>query len=116
MVRVRRRITKASLAAGFLLCSCRPPIGNAIIAEYSRASCVALSDQPKIHPPTREWDASLSLKNRMQVVVTASDAVGGVVSLRDVTSGKSWTAINPGDYIYPSDIRLDLDWSPLLPR
>jgi hypothetical protein len=107
VVRVQRRITQTSVAVGFLLCSCRPPIGNAIIAEYSRASCVALSNQPKIHPPTREWDATLNLKNGMQVVVTAFDAVGGVVSLRDVTSGKSWAAINPGDYIYPSDLRLD---------
>jgi hypothetical protein len=96
------------MAVGFLLCSCRPPIGNAVIAEYSRASCIALSDQPKIvHPPTREWDTTLRLKNGMHVVVTGFDAVGGVVTLRDVASGKSWTAINPGDYVYPSDIRID---------
>lgn len=90
-----------------LLYSCRPPIGTAIIAEYSRASCIGLYTQSTIHPPTREWNASLKLKNGMRVVVIAFDAVGGVVALRDVASGKSWTAINPGDYIYPSDIRVD---------
>jgi hypothetical protein len=43
----------------------------------------------------------------MKVVVTGFDAAGGVVVLRDAASGKSWTAINPGDYVYPTDIRID---------
>jgi hypothetical protein len=106
--RFQKRIIETSIAAGFLLCSCRPSTGDAVTAEYSRASCLALSNPPKaIRPSTREWDTSLRLKNGMQVVVTAFDAAGGVVVVRDIASGKSWTAINPGDYVYPSDIRLD---------
>jgi len=107
MVRVQQRISAASIAVGFLLCSCRPPLGNAIVADYSRASCIAVSTQPKIDPATREWSATVGLKNGRQMVVTGFDAAGGVIALRDVATGRSWTAINPGDYIYPSDIRWD---------
>lgn len=107
MISVQQRIIGAFITVTFLVCSCRPPIGNAIVAEYSRASCIALSNQPKIIPSSREWDTTLRLKNGMRVVVKGFEAVGGVVTLRDVASGESWTAINPGDYIYPSDIRID---------
>ena len=92
---------------GLLLCACQSPIGNEIIPEYKRASCLVFSHEPKIHPPTREWDTTLTLKSGVQVVVTGFDAVGGIVTLRDVASGKRWIAVNPGDYIYPNDIRID---------
>jgi hypothetical protein len=78
-----------------------------IIDKYNAAVCVPFSSAPSVSPHTREWDTVLSLRDGRRAVVIGAQVPGGRVSVRYPPTHREIVAADPGDYIYPSDIRLD---------
>jgi hypothetical protein len=88
--------------------ACVSPTSNApIIAKYNAAACVPLSASPRIRPPTREWDNPLSLRDGSKVIVSGAQVPGGRITVSYPATGRTLVAADPGDYIYPSDVRMD---------
>jgi hypothetical protein len=58
-------------------------------------------------PYTRKWDTVLTLSDGSKVKVKGAQMPGGRITVGYVTTGGESVAANAGDYIYPSDVRLD---------
>jgi hypothetical protein len=79
-----------------------------LIEEYEAAVCIPFSDRPTVSPHAREWNTSLTLKDGATAVVRGAQALPGrIVEVEYRSSGQTTVAADAGDYIYPSDIRLD---------
>ena len=61
-----------------------------------------------VTPRTREWDTPLSLPDGLRVVVRGAQVPGGWIVLFYPQTGSTVVAANAGDYIRPSDVRVDL--------
>lgn len=95
--------TFAIAAISYGLTACNGGVSRApIIDEYRVAKCVPAS----IESGTREWNATLTLFNGSHVTVSAGQRPSWV-SVHYVESGFDGIAADPGDYVYPGDIRLD---------
>jgi hypothetical protein len=81
---------------------------HSIIDKYNAAACVPFSSGPRVSAHTRQWDAVLSLRDGVRAVVRGAQIPGGRVSVRYPSTHREVVAADPGDYIYPSDIRLDV--------
>jgi hypothetical protein len=91
-----------------LVVACQRPItSGAIIDRYGSARCVEPTIVKGVNPPTRGWDATLTTARGAQVIVSGADRVGGLIALHYQPNGPEVIAANPGDYIYPSDVRID---------
>ena len=60
-----------------------------------------------VGPHTRTWDATLTLTDGSKVVVSGGQLPGGRITVRYLATGRELEAANAGDYVYPSDVRLD---------
>jgi hypothetical protein len=78
-----------------------------IIAKYRAAVCVPFSSHPVVQPHTREWRATLSMRDGSQVIVAGAQVPGGIVGLFYPATGQKFVAANAGDYVYPSDVRVN---------
>jgi hypothetical protein len=78
-----------------------------IITRYRDAVCVPFSTHPQVTPHTREWSTTLTLRNGTKVLVSGAQIPGGRVVAFYPAEHRDVVAANPGDYIYPSDVRLD---------
>ena len=89
--------------------ACEGPASNArIITAYRAAACIPLAKRRATTPRTREWDTALSLRDGMTVVVHGADAPGsGVITLSYPAENIEVVAANGGDYVYPTDVRVD---------
>jgi hypothetical protein len=65
-----------------------------------------LREPKRVKPPTREWNASLSLPDGTRVNVFGYQAVGGAIEVRYSPSGIRAVAARSGDYVYPADVRV----------
>lgn len=86
----------------------RPSSDGPLIQRYKAASCVPFSAHPKISPHTREWDTPLTLGDGSKVIVGGGEIAGGRISVKFLATGRNVIAANAGDYIYPSDVRMDV--------
>jgi hypothetical protein len=84
-----------------------------IIDRYKAATCIPFSAKPSITPHTREWDTPLILRGGLRVIVSGADAVGGRIVVKygynDQINNRVEVAADAGDYVYPSDVRLNAD-------
>jgi hypothetical protein len=78
-----------------------------IISRYSSAACIPFSVRPQITPRTREWDTTLSLHDGSKVIVRGAQVVGGKIIVSYPATGQTVVAADAGDYVYPSDVRID---------
>ncbi len=84
------------------------PTSNApIIKKYKTAECLPLSKKPKVSPHTREWNALVFLHDGLPVSISGAQVPGGRVAVSCPGANRELLAADPGDYIYPSDVRLD---------
>ena len=108
---VRRTVTNSHRVAFVLavgLCACSGPIRKgAIIEKYTRADCVPVRFGPGITPPTRAWDHNLTLRGGGVVHISGAEMPGGQIDVRFQPDGSEQVAVDAGDYIYPSDVRVD---------
>jgi hypothetical protein len=90
------------------LAGCGPTASSdaPIIQRYRVANCVPPSANPKV-PETREWNAALRLNDGSAVLITGAQMVGGRIDVQFVATGRVSVAANEGDYVYPSDVRID---------
>src|ERR1039458_1385734 len=99
------------LCAAIALCTaaCRGPVSEApIIDQYKAAACIPFSPNPKVSPPhTREWETPLTLSDGLKVTVSGAQIPGGRIHVRYLTTGRESVAADAGDYVYPSDVRLN---------
>lgn len=77
-----------------------------IINEYKEASCVPPSAVRRVQPPTREWNSRLSFDGGL-ISVKGAQIVGGRITVLNAASTREVIAADPGDYIYPSDVRFN---------
>jgi hypothetical protein len=108
-LRVTRPIWRIVLCAATACCgACRGPASKArIIEEYRAAACVPFSANPTVSPHTREWDTQVTLGDGSKVMVSGSQSRGGKIEVRYLDSGRKTVAADAGDYVYPSDVRLN---------
>ena len=96
----------AAIACGMDACR-RPVSHDAIIDHYTGAECIPFSASPGVSPHTREWDTELTLSDGLKVRVRGAQMPGGRINVRYLTTGRELGAANAGDYVYPSDVRLN---------
>ena len=96
-----------ALLACFTPACVRPASRDPLIDEYKRAKCIPLATIPIVRPHTRQWDTELTFSRGLQVIVKAMQSPGGRVTVLYPKAGMASVAADPGDYIYPSDIRAD---------
>ena len=102
------RLGIAIAAHVFALNACaRPTRSAAIIDEYRMASCVNPSQATGVTPPTRGWNAALTVAGARALTVKGAEMVGGNIRVQYGPNGPEIVAVQPGDYIYPSDVRVD---------
>lgn len=100
-------------ARAALLCwtvSCRRPVSrDPIIDGYRAATCIPVSANVKAagSSHTREWDDGLTLNDGSKVLVEGAQRPGGRITVRYLATAREIEAANAGDYVYPSDVRLD---------
>jgi len=98
----------AALASAISLCSCRTPTSNSpIIGKYIAAECIPFSVHPIVYPHTREWDYTMVLSNGVNTRIQGAQSVGGRITVSYGPQREFVVAANPGDYIYPSDVRMN---------
>jgi hypothetical protein len=95
-------------AAVLAAASCARPARSApLIDEYARAECVSPLARARVTPAAREWGSTISVLHSRKVTVVGAQVPGGIIQVRYGTSGKVGLAGTAGDYVYPSDVRVD---------
>jgi hypothetical protein len=103
----RTGVSTLGLVLGLSGCLASSKSGE-LLDGYRAATCVTPLAEPKrIQPPTREWDAVLSLRDGSKVAVFGYQAVGGHISVKYGRPEVEAVVANSGDYVYPSDVRVD---------
>jgi hypothetical protein len=87
--------------------SCSPTSDAPIITKYKTAPCIPLLASRRVHPDTREWNTALALRNGLEAVVSGAQVPGGRIAVSYPATGRTFVAADPGDYVYPSDVRFD---------
>jgi hypothetical protein len=104
---------QASIPVWIVYCAmlsnaCTYPTSNSpIIVKYRAAECIPFSVHPRIQPRTREWDYNITLSDGVKVEIEGAQSPGGRVAAFYGIKREYAAAADPGDYIYPSDIRLN---------
>lgn len=106
MPATRTLLISAAVTCWLAGCGPTPSSDAPIIQRYRAASCVPLSANPKV-PETREWNAALTLNDGSGVLITGAQMVGGRIEVQFLATKRVSVAANEGDYVYPSDVRID---------
>jgi hypothetical protein len=85
----------------------RPARSGRLIEMYRNADCVTPSFAKGVQPPTRGWDATITIIGGSKATIQGVDMVSGTIDIRYEPDGPSLEAVDPGDYIYPSDVRVN---------
>jgi hypothetical protein len=104
------KVVMALLLLSLSLCcvSCQKPARSGILIDrYRSAECVTPTLSKGFSTPTRGWDAEITLNSGMAVKVKGFDSVSGIITIHYLPDGPELTAVKPGDYIYPTDVRVD---------
>lgn len=101
------QLSVIGLVLACLTGGCRSPISHSeLIERYKAASCIPVSqDDSPVH--TRVWKTALTLTDRSKVMVVGTQSPGGRIDIDYLDQGRSVVAANAGDYIYPSDVRVN---------
>jgi hypothetical protein len=78
-----------------------------LVEQYRAATCIPFSAKPTVFPHTREWNTQLTLKDHSTVTVRGAQSPGGRIEVEYQSSGQRKVAADAGDYVYPSDVRLN---------
>ena len=88
--------------------SCDRPIrSGALLDGYRAAACVMPTFAKGVEPPTRGWDSTIVVANDSKATIRGAQMVGGQVNARYEADGRDVVVVDPGDYIYPNDVRLN---------
>jgi hypothetical protein len=95
-----------TLACCMAACEISDPNAS-IIKGYEEAACIPLAAERRIKPRTREWRTAVSLHDGSEVVIKGAEMAGGRIAVAYPATHREVLAVDPDDYIYPSDVRLD---------
>ncbi len=108
--KISMRAWRVAVGIASVCCTaaCHSRVSDApIIEKYRTAACIPFSPNPKVSPHTREWDTTLTLTDGSSVVVSGAQTPGGRIDLRYPATNHTTVAASAGDYVYPSDVRID---------
>lgn len=115
VLRSDNMLLRTSVVLLFLLSGCATPARTGrLIEEYARAQCIPVSTIGL--PPERRWDHAIRVNDGTRVHLTGAENPGGRITLRYMPSDEMRVAVDPGDYIYPSDVRLSAEGARLYVR
>ena len=104
----RRRPFVLLVCVAVVACSCDRPIrSGALLDAYRAAGCVEPTFAAGVEPPTRGWDSTVVIANGSKVTIRGAEMVGGQVNARYEADGRDTVVVDPGDYIYPNDVRFN---------
>ena len=106
MILPARFLLLASLPLIGVACS-RPIRSGALIDAYRTATCVEPIFVRSIEPPVRGWDANVVVSGGANARIQGRTMVWGEITIRFDADGREVVAVDPGDYIYPRDVRLN---------
>ncbi len=107
-MRVQRWTIVLNTALACCIAACNRAASDSEVSErYRAAECIQFSARPRITPQTREWDTELTLRDGSKVIVIGAQIPGGRINVRYPPLGQELMAANAGDYVYPSDVRVD---------
>lgn len=78
-----------------------------IVIGYKNAVCIPVHIGPGIKPPTRAWDFTITTSKGLTVRIQGATMPGGQVTIKYLPEEVEIVAANAGDYIYPTDVRLN---------
>ena len=78
-----------------------------IVKDYTAATCISPSVDPRARNTTRVWRNTVILHDGSRVTIKGVQAPGGRIALVYPATNRETIAVDPGDYVYPSDVRLD---------
>lgn len=84
-----------------------PARSSSLIDAYRTAACVTPTFAKGVHPPTRGWDTTITIASGSRATVEGAEKVWGRIVVWYESDALPVTAVKPGDYIYPSDVRLN---------
>jgi len=85
----------------------RPARSGRLIDVYRNAECVTPSFAKGVQPPTRGWDTTITITGGSKATIQGADMVSGTIDIRYEPDGPSLEVVDPGDYIYPTDVRVN---------
>jgi hypothetical protein len=101
MLKVRRLGLFFTFTSFFTAISChRPAHAGALIDAYRKADCIAPTFAKGVEPPTRGWDAPITIAGGATVRVQGTDMVWGRIVIRYDRDGASVTAVNDGATLF----------------
>jgi hypothetical protein len=111
-LRSRAQLSRLLALVGSVAClsgaSCRGPLRSSVLIDaYRTADCVTPTFATGVQPPTRGWDTPIAIAGGAKATVVGADMVGGNITIRYAADGVEVVAAQPGDYIYPNDVRLN---------
>ena len=96
------------IAAMLSLTGCGGPQQSGMLVDsYRAADYVPVTSALNVQPPARAWDYTLKTRAGMDIQVSGTQTVGGRIVLKYLADGAQSVAADAGDYIYPSDLRVD---------
>jgi hypothetical protein len=105
---VQPSIRCALISISIAAVSCAPAVRAGLIIEHYRAAlCVEPSIAAGVSPPTRGWNAVLTTAAGAKVNVRGAEMVSGRIVVRYQPDGPEVVAADAGDYVYPSDVRIN---------
>ena len=88
-------------------CATVPVRQSPVIDGYLHATCVAAHRDPRVAPPVRSWDQTLQTRGAGAVRITGAQSVGGEIKIDFSSGAGDQLGVKSGDYVYPSDVRVD---------
>jgi len=111
----QRTITLVATACAMAAVSCAPAIRfGEIIGSYRSARCVQPIIAEGVLPPTRGWNAEVTSASGTRVIVSGTHMAGGRITVRYLPNGPELVAADAGDYVYPTDVRVNQSGTALL--
>jgi hypothetical protein len=105
---LRMRVLFLLIAALLSLPGCEgPQQSGALVDGYRAADCVPVMSALNVQPPARAWNYTLKSRTGLDIHVSGVQTVGGRIVLKYLADGTQSVAADAGDYIYPSDVRVD---------
>ena len=105
---MRRSGATPLIVVGCCAISCSPSHQTAsIITRYAQAECIPPLAEGRIRPPTREWEHAVRLAGGATVTIRGFQAPSGRIEVQYSPNGHAEVAASAGDYVYPTDVRVD---------
>ena len=81
---------------------------NKVVKAFLAAESLIPNWNQGIYPPVHNWDQTIKLNNGLSFCIRAYQCVGGRFEGKFSDEPEFKTIADPGDYVYPCDIRINI--------